>query len=177
MNKISVFDQNFNFWPTFQFLTKISIFCQNFNFWPQISPQKILRSYKIIQNNIHGASNFLIKTSKIQFPFQQRTHSAGLNPDLFSLNNLVNPWSVNRFVSAHCFSAVSREWWTKNWVDFFSTISELSVDVWALSKMGKRISQNSRLQVSSSRLEPWAVMRVLKWRIPDVLKYSKFWDF
>ena len=30
--KISIFDQNFHFWPKFPFLTKISIFDQNFNF-------------------------------------------------------------------------------------------------------------------------------------------------
>jgi len=39
--KISIFNQNFDFWPKFrflakfQFLRKISIFVHNFNFWPQ----------------------------------------------------------------------------------------------------------------------------------------------
>ena len=33
--KISIFDQNFDFWPKFRFLTKISIFDQNFDFWPK----------------------------------------------------------------------------------------------------------------------------------------------
>jgi len=32
LNKISIFEQNFNFWTKFQFLNKISIMEQNFNF-------------------------------------------------------------------------------------------------------------------------------------------------
>jgi len=31
--KISIFDQNFDFWPKFRFLTKIAISDQNFDFW------------------------------------------------------------------------------------------------------------------------------------------------
>ena len=34
-HNISIFDQNFNFWPEFQFLTEISIFDQNFHFLPK----------------------------------------------------------------------------------------------------------------------------------------------
>jgi len=35
LTNISIFDQNFDFWPNFRFLTKISIFDQNFDFWPK----------------------------------------------------------------------------------------------------------------------------------------------
>ena len=34
-SKTSIFDQNFDFWHQFWFLTKISIVEQNFNFWPK----------------------------------------------------------------------------------------------------------------------------------------------
>jgi len=35
LTKISIFDETFDFWPKFRFLTKISIFDQNFDFWPK----------------------------------------------------------------------------------------------------------------------------------------------
>jgi len=35
LTKISIFDQNFDFWSKFGFLTKISIFDQNFYIWPK----------------------------------------------------------------------------------------------------------------------------------------------
>jgi len=35
LTKISIFRQNFDFWPKFQFLNKISIFGQNFDLWPK----------------------------------------------------------------------------------------------------------------------------------------------
>ena len=33
LTKITMFDENFDFWRKNRFLTKISIFCQNFDFW------------------------------------------------------------------------------------------------------------------------------------------------
>ena len=46
--KSSIFDQKFNFWPKFQFLTKISIFDQNFNFWPSKFSDEFQFNKKIV---------------------------------------------------------------------------------------------------------------------------------
>ena len=86
------------------------------------------------------------------------THSWLVRPDLFALKSLVKPCRVSRLVSAHCFSEVSREWWTRKLLDFFSPFSGFSVALSALSKIGNKMFQKSWRQVSWSRLDPWAEM-------------------
>ena len=49
LTKISIFDQNFDFWPKFRFLTKISIFDQNFDFREKF---RLLRKISILDNNL-----------------------------------------------------------------------------------------------------------------------------
>ena len=55
MTKISIFGQNFNFWPKFQFLTKNSIFDQNFDFWSKFP---FFTKISIFGQNFHFWLNF-----------------------------------------------------------------------------------------------------------------------
>ena len=58
MTKISIFDQNFDFWPKFRFLTKILIFDQNFDFWPKF---QFLTKISIFVQNFWSKFRFLTK--------------------------------------------------------------------------------------------------------------------
>ena len=57
LTKISIFDQNFYFWPKFLFLTKISIFDQNFYFWPKFL---FLTEIFIFDQNFYICQKFYI---------------------------------------------------------------------------------------------------------------------
>ena len=64
MTKISVFDQNFGFWPKLRFLTKISIFSQNSDFWPKF---RFLTKISLFNRNFDCWPKFRICNKKSIF--------------------------------------------------------------------------------------------------------------
>ena len=64
LTKISMFDQNFYVWPKFLCLTKISMFDQNFYFWPKFL---CLTKFFIFDQNFYFLSTFLFLTKKFSF--------------------------------------------------------------------------------------------------------------
>jgi len=102
LTKISIFDQNFDFWPKldfwpkFGFLAKISIFDQNFDFWPRFWPKLdfwpkfwFLAKISILNQNFNfwGKFRFLTKSSIFQnFHFD-------LNFDFDQNFNKISRWN------------------------------------------------------------------------------------
>ena len=57
LTKISIFDQNFDFWPKFRFLTKISIFVQNFDIW--LKNRFLIKLFRVPKSTIVGPKFWL----------------------------------------------------------------------------------------------------------------------
>ena len=115
MLKISIFVQNFDFWPKFLFLSKISIFVQNFNFCLKF---RFLSKISIFVQNFDVSSKFQFFVQNFHSCFKKKPrksyfmrHTVFLIPILNSgFANIGKGW-INIFV--HWIGSIESIFFTK----------------------------------------------------------------
>jgi len=96
LNKISIFEQNFNFWTKFQFLNKISIFEQNFNCSTEF---KLLIKISILEHHFIFLTNILILEENFHFWTKLLNEFLNKGSILFNkmFEHIFNSWTKFHF--------------------------------------------------------------------------------